>query len=324
LALGIAASACVGLLAVPGTATAAPTPADLTRMVTDASHQLEVISEQVNQAQVQFDQQQAAARQADQAAADAQSRLAVVQGRVAQIARSAYTTGDVNRVNALLTSKSRSDFVAQLGTLDAIAGHQTAVLGQASVTAKQAQTARSQADSAAAAAKKTFDGITAKQAQLQAQLADYKKQYAALTAPQQLAVTHAVSGVATAPVGPVVASSAAAQTAVNTALAQVGKPYVWGGSGPNGFDCSGLTMYSYGTAGIALPHSAAGQSTMGRPVSVSELQPGDLLFYYSPVSHVAMYIGNGQMVHASTQGEPVKVVNFSSMPSFVGARRLAG
>jgi cell wall-associated NlpC family hydrolase len=323
VALGIATSAC--LVTLPGTATAAPTPADLTQLVADASHQLQLIDEQVNQARLQLDQQQAAAQQADQAASDAESKLGAVHVKVAQIARSAYTTGEVSRLNALLTSTSRSDFVAQLGTLDAIAGHQTSVLNEANATAKAAQKARSAADTTAASAKKTFDDISAKQSQLQAKLADYKQQYAALTAPQQQAVTRAVTGQApAAPVGPVVASSQAAQTAVNTALAQVGKPYVWGGSGPNGYDCSGLTMYSYAAAGIALPHSAAGQSAMGMPVSVSQLQPGDLLFYYSPVSHVAMYIGNGQMVHASTEGEPVKVVSFSSMPDFVGARRLAG
>jgi cell wall-associated NlpC family hydrolase len=327
LALGIAAGACVGLLSLPGTAAAEPTPADLTQLVADASHQLEVVSEQVNAAHVQLDKQQAAALQADQAAADAQGRLKVVQGKVAQIARSAYTTGDVSRLDALLTSRSAKDFIAQMGTLDAIAGHQTAVLGQAAATAKAAQKAQTGADSAATAAKKTLDEVTAKQSQLQARIADYKKQYAALTAPQQQAVNRAVSGrtvAAPAVAAPVAASSQAAQVAVNTALAQVGKPYVWGASGPNSFDCSGLTMYAYSAAGIALPHSSSAQSTMGRPVSRAQLQPGDLVFFYSPVSHVGMYIGNGQMVHASTSGEPVKVVSLDSMPDYNSARRIAG
>ena len=122
----------------------------------------------------------------------------------------------------------------------------------------------------------------------------------------------------------VIAPSQAAQVAVDTALAQVGDPYVYGASGPNAFDCSGLTQYSYSAAGVALPHSSSMQSGMGVPVSVSDLQPGDLLFYYSPTSHVAMYIGNGQMVHASTSGTPVQVVSFDSMSGFSFARRIAG
>jgi cell wall-associated NlpC family hydrolase len=122
----------------------------------------------------------------------------------------------------------------------------------------------------------------------------------------------------------VAGGSGAARTAVSTALAQVGDPYVWAAAGPDAFDCSGLTQYAYASAGISLPHSSRMQSQMGAPVSRSALQPGDLLFFYSPVSHVGMYIGNGQMVHASTSGSPVKISPVDYMPSFVGARRIAG
>jgi cell wall-associated NlpC family hydrolase len=121
---------------------------------------------------------------------------------------------------------------------------------------------------------------------------------------------------------PAAAANAAAQKAVDTALAQVGDPYVWGGAGPNSFDCSGLTQFAYKAAGVSLPHSSRMQSTMGTPVSLNALQPGDLVFFYSPVSHVAMYIGNGQIVHASTAGKPVKVVALAYMPGATGARRI--
>jgi peptidoglycan DL-endopeptidase CwlO len=114
-----------------------------------------------------------------------------------------------------------------------------------------------------------------------------------------------------------------AQTAVQTALAQVGDPYAWGGAGPNAFDCSGLIQYAYASVGVALPHSSRMQSGVGTPVSLSALQPGDLLFFYSPVSHVGIYIGNGQMVHSSTYGQPVSVVDLASMPGLVAARRVA-
>ena len=119
------------------------------------------------------------------------------------------------------------------------------------------------------------------------------------------------------------AVSGAAQTAVNTALAQVGDRYVYGATGPNSFDCSGLTTFSYKAAGVSLPRTSKAQSGFGAPVSKANLQPGDLVFFYSPVSHVGMYIGNGQMVHASTAGKPVAVVSLDSMPSYSGARRVA-
>jgi cell wall-associated NlpC family hydrolase len=131
------------------------------------------------------------------------------------------------------------------------------------------------------------------------------------------------SGAPAAAAAPVAAPTAGAQVAVNTALAQLGDPYAWAGAGPNSFDCSGLTQYAYAAAGISLPHSSSMQSRMGTPVSRSALQPGDLIFFYSPVSHVAMYIGNGQMVHASTSGQPVKVANVDSMPGYNSAWRIA-
>ena len=122
---------------------------------------------------------------------------------------------------------------------------------------------------------------------------------------------------------PAAAASSAAQTAVNTALAQVGDRYVYGATGPNSFDCSGLTSFSYKAAGISLPRTSKAQSTFGTPVSKANLQPGDLVFFYSPVSHVAMYIGNGQIVHALNSSKPVQVMKLDSMPSYAGARRVA-
>src|SRR5205085_4376496 len=106
--------------------------------------------------------------------------------------------------------------------------------------------------------------------------------------------------------------------------AQVGKPYVWGAAGPGSFDCSGLTQYAYKAAGVSLPHSSSMQSGMGTPVARSALQPGDLVFFYSPVSHVGMYIGNGQMVHASTAGDVVKISSIDAMGYYAGATRIAG
>ncbi|WP_331253838.1 C40 family peptidase [Modestobacter sp. VKM Ac-2977] len=125
-----------------------------------------------------------------------------------------------------------------------------------------------------------------------------------------------------APVAPVAAPNAAAQIIVDTALAQQGKPYVWAGAGPNVYDCSGLTQYSYAAAGITLPHSSRMQSTMGVPVARADLQPGDLVFFYDPVGHVGIYIGNGLMVHAPTAGDVVRTINVDAMWGYNSARRL--
>ncbi len=121
---------------------------------------------------------------------------------------------------------------------------------------------------------------------------------------------------------PAAAPNGAAQTAVDTALAQRGDMYLYGATGPDRFDCSGLTSYAYKAAGVSIPRTSSAQSTFGTPVSKADLQPGDLVFFYSPVSHVGMYIGNGQMVHSSSSGKPVSVVSLDSMSGYAGASRV--
>lgn len=266
-------------------------------------------------------------------------------------------------LDLLMNSDSAEDFVSSLATLDQIAGHTTSVLDEVSQAAAAAQQAQADAEAAEAEAQRTLDDLSAQEERLESDIADYQAQVAALTeAERQAAQAAQEAGLAaaaaeaeaeaaaaaasgtTAPTGssapapqatraaapaPAPAASAgsggsgAAQTAVQTALAQVGDPYVWGAGGPNAFDCSGLTQYAYAAAGISLPHSSSMQSRMGTAVSRADLQPGDLIFYYSPVSHVSMYIGNGQMVHASTSGQPVKVVSVDSMGGITAMRRIA-
>ncbi|MBA2465347.1 MAG: C40 family peptidase [Nocardioidaceae bacterium] len=119
---------------------------------------------------------------------------------------------------------------------------------------------------------------------------------------------------------PAVAASGRAGAAVQYALAQVGDAYVYGAAGESAFDCSGLTMRAWAQAGVSLPHSSSAQMSLGSPVSSSALAPGDLVFYYSPVSHVAIYIGNGQIAQAANPSMPVHIAPVFSMP-FSGAVR---
>ena len=115
-------------------------------------------------------------------------------------------------------------------------------------------------------------------------------------------------------------NSGRAAAAVQYAMAQVGKSYVYGAAGPNSFDCSGLTMAAWATAGVGLPHSSSAQYGSGTHISESQLQPGDLVFYYSPISHVGMYIGNGMIVNAENPSSGIRVTGLHTMP-YVGAVR---
>jgi cell wall-associated NlpC family hydrolase len=323
-ALVLAGAAGLALTLVPGSATAAPAQAtsaeQATQLVADASHQLEVVTEQVNDAQVQLAGQQEAAAAAAAQLAAAQAQLQTLGAQMDEVAVSAYT-GNPSGIAALLTSSSPEDFLAQVSTLDLIAGHTDDLLTQVSAAAQVATDAQTAATAAADQAQQSLDQVTAQQADLQQQITAYQAQLAALTAPQRASVAAATSGPEVVAPSSVVADSAAAQTVVDAAMAQRGDPYVWAAGGPDSFDCSGLTAYAYAAAGISLPHSSAAQARMGTAVSRADLQPGDLVYFYSPVSHIGIYIGNGMMVHAPTSGDVVKVASVD-MSGYAGARRL--
>ncbi|MGW1716282.1 NlpC/P60 family protein [Streptomyces sp. NPDC002156] len=123
------------------------------------------------------------------------------------------------------------------------------------------------------------------------------------------------SGVAEAP-------NSRAAAAVSYAYQKLGSPYVWGATGPDAFDCSGLMQAAYRSAGISLPRTTYAQINAGQRVSQSELLPGDLVFFYSGISHVGMYVGRGQMIHAPNPSAPVRVAPLDEMP-FAGATRVA-
>ena len=340
---GAALAGTLGILLTTVPAAAAPgsptTSAQAAQLVAERGHQLEVLTETFNEARDTLAAQQAAAATATAELQRATAALAAAQESVRSIARSAYTGDTLGSFQAMMVSESADEFVGRVATLQIIAGHQSGVLGraaEANVAAAQAQAAAQQAATEAQAG---YDAVAGQHAELTKQIADYKGQFSRLSAQEQQTVVAGHHGDAggdradgtrasrterAAPSGPVVANSQAAQIAVDTALAQRGKPYVWGAGGPGSYDCSGLTQYAFRAAGISLPHSSRNQSGMGQAVSRDQLQAGDLVFFYRPVSHVGIYIGNGQMVHAPTSGDVVKITNVDSMGGYVGARRIAG
>jgi cell wall-associated NlpC family hydrolase len=114
-------------------------------------------------------------------------------------------------------------------------------------------------------------------------------------------------------------------TALRFALNQLGDIYLWGGAGPTRWDCSGLTLRAFARAGVSLPHSAAIQFNYGKAVAFNQVQPGDLLFYGTPISHISIYVGGGRMVQAPRPGKKVEIVPFVRMfgfKPFIGAKRI--
>ncbi|MFW3168705.1 C40 family peptidase [Geodermatophilus sp. CPCC 206100] len=355
LLVGLVAAGGLTLTALPAASAAPGDPAtsqEAAALVAAKAHDLEVVTEQFNEVRERLrTSQDAAARAAGEVAA-AEAALATARDRVRSVARSAWTGDRLTTLSAMLSSESADELMDRVGTLQTIADHNNGVLGSAQEATEDAGRARAAALAAESEAQALVDRVAGQKADLDRQVARFQAEYDRLAAEEQRAAQEAAERhaaeqaaqqtaeraaaperasraaaprpAAAAPAAPVVASSAAAQAAVDTAMAQRGDPYVWAAAGPNAFDCSGLVQYAYAAAGVSLPHSSRIQSTMGRAVSRADLQPGDLVFFYSPVSHVGIYVGNGQMVHASTYGQPVKVASIDSMGGYNSARRIAG
>ncbi|MCF6744990.1 NlpC/P60 family protein [Blastococcus sp. KM273128] len=309
--LAVGALVVAGALLSPSSASAEPgTAAEAMEQVRQAAQQLTVVDAQIDEAEVIVARHQEAARAAATEAADARRKLDAYEPQLRAIAQSGYIAENQSRVAAFLSSDSATELVQQMATLDAIADHTNAIIAEVALVRDAAELAEAEAASAAATAEAALVQLKAQQAEVQARIGQYESDFARLTTEEQAAVTTAIAGptlaAPTVAELPVVPGSASA-TAIETALAQVGDPYVWGASGPDGFDCSGLTSYAYAAAGVSLPRASRSQATVGRQVSRAELQPGDLVFFYDPISHVGLYIGNGQMVHARTFGQPVAV-----------------
>lgn len=319
----------VAILALlsPSPAAAAPAnAAEASTLVQEAAQQLTLIDGQVHEAEVAVAAQQEAAKAAAEEAAAARAALAVYEPRLRAIAQSGYTGKSQSPLAAFLTSDSADELVQQMTTLDMIAHHTNGILAEVAAAQAVAAQAQADADAAAATAEAGLTQLEAQQAEVQKKVDDYQAEFARLSAAEQATVTAALAGptlrapsAGSLPLAP----SEAAGIAVRTALAQVGDPYVWGKSGPDGFDCSGLTGYAYAAAGVSLPHSSRSQAGLGQTVDRADLQPGDLVFYYDPISHVAIYIGGGMIVHARTFGQPVAVTTVDQR-GYRFAKRITG
>jgi peptidoglycan DL-endopeptidase CwlO len=323
----------VGMTSAPAIAQPATTTSEAAQQVQDLMHQAEQLTQDVKKAeddhaakQADLDRANADAVRAEQAADIARATEDQYRTKVDALTNASYQGAQLSKLSALLLSRSPGEFLDRASTLDALAkddndaiASMSAALAQAQSADQQAQDARARAAQALADAARIEADLHQKQADMQARIAVAQQRFKQLSAADQ-ALLHG-GGVTDYPAPP---GSGPAFTAVRAALSRQGDPYVWGATGPNSFDCSGLMQWSYNQAGIGIDRSTYSQVTDGRAVSASQLQPGDLIFYYSDNSHVAMYVGNGMAVHAPTSGDVVKVMNYQSIGSVNAIRRIVG
>jgi peptidoglycan DL-endopeptidase CwlO len=312
-------------LAPAGPAKAAPVPtARLEVRLDKLNRQADQLVEEYLQHKLALDRTRASLKVLRAQAGQAEKTLHALQAGMAARMAAAYVQGPGTSLASVLGSEDPTQAIDRAQVLDILAERDGSMLDQLEVATRTYETRRNALAAAEKAQAAEVAGLNAKKAEVDRAVAQTRrliaqnKAAAARPAPRQ-------PGNPIAPPPPPSGGgggSGAAAVAVRTALAQVGKPYSYGAAGPNAFDCSGLTMYAWGAAGVSLPHSSGAQIGVGRRISFSELQPGDLIFYYSPISHVSMYIGNGQRVSATHTGDYVRVQSLGS--GMVGASRPTG
>jgi cell wall-associated NlpC family hydrolase len=312
---GVLLAGVVGL--VPSTpAQAEPDIADVKAQVDRLYHEAEQASERYNDARLELAElkRDLGVVTADQARQD--KRLRAVRDQVRDAVIRTYEGHDLSAVGQVALSGDPSSFLSQMSTMSAYDDLTDQLFDSYSAEVKALgiryqATARRTSEVAA-----LQDRLAEEKATIEDKLDEAKSLLARLEAEEREEILSRDSDRLPA----AVPASGRAAAAIQYAMAQVGKAYVYGAAGPNAFDCSGLTMMAYAQAGVGLPHSSSAQFSSGPRIAESDLMPGDLVFYYSPISHVGMYIGNGMIVHAANPGEGVRVSPLHSMP-YVGAVR---
>ncbi len=253
-------------------------------------------------------------------------RADATRDRLGSVAANAYRTGGEDPTLALILSSDPGQYLERASMEERAASGQAAALRQLTDEVARERVARDRAlhevhaitanERELAARKKTVDGELAAARRLLSRLTTRQRAtYEAGGAGAHAAAGRSVAAGSTAP-------DARAAAAVAFAYAQIGKPYAWGATGPDSYDCSGLTKAAWAAAGVSLPRTTFTQINAGRRVSRSQLEPGDLVFYYAGLSHVAIYVGHGEIIHAPHPGASVRLAPVGEMP-FAGATRPA-
>lgn len=315
--------------ALPTTATEA-----IARMV-DLSRQSEQLNQQSLTAQADLDAKLALQREADDklaastAVADAaRAEVRRFQPMIDRTAVAAYTGVRTNSMFAVLSSGSPQQLLDKMSTLDVLSQQTADTVRQFKQAADAATAAESVTRAAADAARAATAAADAVRTEV-----DRKVQDLGVATTQVVEAWGALSArdkstLAGSPFPPgfdrdsllagLVPGSGT--SALAAALTRVGDPYVWGATGPDRFDCSGLVQWAFKQVGKNVPRTSSAQAGYGTPVAKDDLQPGDVVLFYSDISHVGIYAGNGMMVHASTFGVPVAVAPINTTP-YHSARR---
>jgi cell wall-associated NlpC family hydrolase len=308
----------------PMTALATPaTSARLEDQLDQQNRQADQLVEQYNQSNEALQRIRRSLKGLQAQANGAEADVRKLQAALGARASAAYVQGAGSAVAAVLGSDDPAAAIARVQVLELLAANDGDLMDQLGVAGKALGERQRDLVAAEKAQAAEVDRLAAKKTEVERAADKTRALLARMRAVDRASVPSRPSTpVAPPPSGGGGGGGGSASAVVAYARAQVGKPYCYGGSGPGCFDCSGLTMMAWRQAGVSLPHSSSAQYNVGRRISSGELRPGDLIFYYSPITHVSVYIGNGQRISATHTGDYVRVQSLGT--SIVGYARPSG
>ncbi|MEU6928688.1 NlpC/P60 family protein [Streptomyces sp. NPDC046385] len=337
--LALASAATATVFEGSGHAAPRPTPAQVTSEVDRLYEQAEAATEKYNGAKEKAGRARAAFDRLRDEAARRTERLNRYRDALGAVAAAQYRSGGLDPALQLALTSDPDQYLERASLAEKAGNRQAAAVTAVRRELGAVQRLRGESEARLRELRTQEAELRRQKATVQGKLNAARTLLARLTAEERARYEAAVAagghgdgasgGSATmaradrssAIRGPITAPDARAVEAIAFAQAQLGKPYVWGATGPSAYDCSGLTQAAWRAAGVSLPRTTYTQINAGRRVSRSELAPGDLVFFYSGISHVGLYIGGGQMIHAPRPGAPVRIAPIDEMP-FAGATRV--
>ena len=289
-----------------------PSLAEVQHRVDQLNLQAEQITERFDTARERLASLRVQVSAAQTRLAQERAQLALAQEAVGRLAAEEYRQGELGALSLLLSNDPES-YLASAGLAATFAQRRVDAVTSLRVAQRQLVQDAAQAGSAQSSVAAAAAAMDADRRAVVKLLALAQTELDRLQASQRAALDRASRSADRVPVGAtcrslgIVAPNARVKAVLDFACAQIGDPYQFGADGPGSWDCSGLTMMAWRQAGVSLPHSSALQATYGTRVTESQLQAGDLVFYHSPISHVALYVGQGLMLDAPQTGDVVKI-----------------
>ncbi|MGW0467345.1 NlpC/P60 family protein [Streptomyces sp. NPDC003027] len=312
-----AATAATALGAAPVSADPSGTP-EATRATVDRLYEeAERATEGYNKADERADTLRRTLSQAQDSVARGQERVNRMRDALGSVAGAQYRSGGIDPALALLLSADPDSYLDRASVLDRVASRQSVALTQLQGELRRLGQERTEAGRLLAQLEHSRSQVARHKRTVERKLAEARRLLASLTAEERASFDRASRSGRDQdlpPLSDLGPASSRAAAAVAAARGAIGRPYVWGATGPSAFDCSGLMVWSYRQAGISLPRTSSAQRYAGRQVPLSQAQPGDLVTYRDDASHVGIYAGDGQVIHAPYPGARVRYDPVGMMP----------